>query len=241
MNETDLSKNMTTPLKRESPMLFLFILVVGVLGGFLLSSHFSADDSSESLGQRFDPSNTDNPFSEVLEVSESDAVYGNKNADVIIFEYSDVGCPYCSKFHITGKEIVDDSNGKIAWVYRHLPIVRDFSEVAAKQLECVKNKLGEETFWKVLDKIFSNSSVSGEIVSRLTGEAGLSSIDIDRCLDEDSVESRQVDMHIKQGRVFGFRGTPAGFVSNRKTGKYEVLGGAIPIEQLRYLIESLND
>ena len=221
--------------------MFVFVLVVGVIGGFVLSSNLLPTDSTQTSGFKIDSSGAGNPFGEVLEVDANDAVYGSRDANVVIFEYSDVGCPYCAKFHITGREIVDNSNGQIAWIYRHLPIVRDFSEDASVKLECVKNKFGEGRFWEILDELFSSNDISGETISNIVEKAGLSKSDISRCLAHGSVESDQVKKHINQGRVFGLRGTPSGFVFNRETKKYELLGGALPEEQLQALIDHLDD
>ena len=54
-------------------------------------------------------------------VSEDDHILGNKDAKVVIIEYSDTECPYCKVFHNTLHNIVD-GNEEVAWVYRHYPI-----------------------------------------------------------------------------------------------------------------------
>ena len=78
-----------------------------------------------------------------------DHIYGDANAPVKIIEYSDFECPYCRQFHQTMLKVVDDSEGQIAWVYRHFPL--DFHDGAmpkAMMSECVASAVGNDAFWE---------------------------------------------------------------------------------------------
>ncbi len=55
-------------------------------------------------------------------IQKNDYIRGDKNAEIYLIEYSDLECPFCKRFHPTAKQVVDDYNGKVAWVYRHYPI-----------------------------------------------------------------------------------------------------------------------
>src|SRR3989338_5039043 len=52
--------------------------------------------------------------------SAQDHIVGSPTAPLVLIEYSDFQCPYCNVVHPTLKRIVEESNGQIAWVYRHL-------------------------------------------------------------------------------------------------------------------------
>lgn len=86
---------------------------------------------------------------------ENDHVLGNKDADIVIVEYSDLECLYCKKFHEVLKKVVAESNGNVAWVYRHWPISsHQYSFEKAVASECITKLKGEDSFWKYVDLIF---------------------------------------------------------------------------------------
>ncbi|MEI7688966.1 MAG: thioredoxin domain-containing protein [Candidatus Nomurabacteria bacterium] len=90
---------------------------------------------------------------EVPAVTAEDHIIGSIDAPIIIVEYSDYECPYCKAFQTTIKQIVADSNGNVAWVFRHWPIHQNsFSKLVAA--ECVAKIKGNDAFWKYSDLLF---------------------------------------------------------------------------------------
>lgn len=96
---------------------------------------------------------TDPYIGNISNVTTEDHIIGNINAPIIIVEYSDFDCPYCKKFGNTMKEIVAESNGNVAWVYRHWVVHQSAVEktIAA---ECVSKIKGNDAFWKYTDLVF---------------------------------------------------------------------------------------
>jgi len=90
---------------------------------------------------------------EIPEYEEGDHIIGSKDAEIMIVEYSDLECPYCKRFGETMKEIVAESNGNVAWVYRHW-IVHQNALPKAGASECVAKLKGEDAFWKYIDLVF---------------------------------------------------------------------------------------
>ena len=91
---------------------------------------------------------------EVVLKEEGDHVYGNAEAPIVIIEYSDYECPYCGKFQPDIKQVVDGSNGGIAWIYRHWPIhAGSLDKIVAA--ECVAKLKGNDAFWKYTDLLFA--------------------------------------------------------------------------------------
>jgi hypothetical protein len=84
---------------------------------------------------------------------EGDHIIGNPNAPIVMVEYSDLECPFCKKFGVTAKKIVDESNGQVAWVYRHW-IVHPGALPKAGAAECVAKIKGNDAFWKYIDLVF---------------------------------------------------------------------------------------
>lgn len=90
---------------------------------------------------------------EITEVTAEDHIIGNIDAPIVIVEYSDLECPYCKKFGETMKEVVAESNGNIAWVYRHW-VVHPNALPKAGAAECVAKLKGNDAFWKYVDLVF---------------------------------------------------------------------------------------
>lgn len=91
---------------------------------------------------------------EVPPVDASDHVTGDPSkATVTIIEYSDYECPYCARFHPVLEQVVSESNGTVAWVYRHWPIHQN-SMAKLIAAECVSQLKGNDAFWKYSDLLF---------------------------------------------------------------------------------------
>ena len=178
-------------------------------------------------------------FDVAINISEDDAVYGNREAKVLIFEYSDYECPFCARFHPVAKEVVDESGGDVAWVYRHLPLaIHETAEYGSILGSCVLSNLGNEKFWEYTDTIFKEGLANIKYYRDLAKNVGLSVDQIDECLIDNSDERDLVDSHIGQSIVFGITGTPGGFIA--REGREPVrLAGAIPKTELDRIIKSL--
>lgn len=81
--------------------------------------------------------------------------FGDKNAKVIIIEFSDFECPFCKRFFTDTfpqikKEYID--TGKVVMYYRHYPLpIHPLAKPFAMASECA-NEQGK--FWEFHDKIF---------------------------------------------------------------------------------------
>ena len=208
------------------------LIIVGVVIGVVLSSFFSFSNTNNTI-------KIQNPFGEILSILSTDAVYGNETAEIIVFEYSDLGCPNCARFHKTITDAVDVSQGSLVRVYRHFPVIRDFSLFGAVVSECLKNKLGDDVFFDFLSRAFS-LNLNEPILEKLGLEYGLTNKEIEVCLSNKSKENILIQKYIQQASLVGIRGTPNGFIYNRKTGKHSRLFGAIPTSELKKIINGLK-
>jgi protein-disulfide isomerase len=175
--------------------------------------------------------------------NKNDHIYGNPGALVTLIEYSDFECPFCKRFHSTVKRLVDESNGKVNWVYRHFPIdqlhpVKARREAVAS--ECANELGGNEAFWKFADRFFeltpSNNRTDIDVVlPQIAREIGLEESQFAACL-----ESGKYDKHIEEdlqsAAASGGRGTPWSIILS-KNGKRYPLSGAQPYEAVKRLVE----
>lgn len=90
-------------------------------------------------------------------VTAKDHIRGDINkAKLVLVEYSDFECPFCTRFHSTMVQVIKDYNGQVAWVYRHYPLsFHPTAQPAAEASECVTKVGGNDAFWKFADQAFT--------------------------------------------------------------------------------------
>lgn len=173
-----------------------------------------------------------------------DHVRGNRNARILLFEYSDLECPFCKRFHPTANQVVDAYNGQVAWVYRHFPLdqIHSKADKEAEAVECAKDQGGEDGFWKMTDKIFdvtpSNNGLNLDDLPKLAGDVGLNSNTLKTCLDSGKYAAH-VEEDYQGGIKAGITGTPGNILLDTKTNKTKLIPGAVPFDQFKIAIDDL--
>ncbi len=173
-----------------------------------------------------------------------DHVRGDRKARILLFEYSDLECPFCKRFHPTAKQVVDEYKGTVAWVYRHFPLdqIHSKADKEAEAVECAKDQGGEDAFWKMTDKIFevtpSNNGLNLDDLPKLAGEVGLNSTVLKTCLDSGKYAAH-VEADYQGGIKAGITGTPGNILLDTKTNKTKLIPGAVPFDQFKVAIDDL--
>ena len=174
-------------------------------------------------------------------VSAQDHIYGSINAAVILMEYSDFECPYCSMVIPTLKKIVDSSGGKVAWVFRNLPLPETMhpeARPAAEASECVAAELGNEAYWKFSESVFSNQKDMNSAFYRKTALAlGYNPAKFDNCVAKKTYDKR-IDDDSSEANSNGGNGTPFTIVIG-KNGKVP-LSGAVPEKDFQAAIQKVQ-
>lgn len=90
-------------------------------------------------------------------IKETDWVRGPRDAKVVLVEYSDFQCPACARFYPELLAIEKEYEGKIAFVYRHFPLlqIHKNAEVAGRASEAAGM---QGKFWEMHAKLFENQS-----------------------------------------------------------------------------------
>ena len=181
---------------------------------------------------------------EVDPITDSDHIRGDKDARIVLFEYSDLECPFCKRFHTTAKQAVEDYQGQVVWVYRHFPLDQLHSKARkeAEAVECAQQLGGAESFWALTDKIYevtpANNGLDLETLPSLASGVGLDQGAFKTCLDSGKYKEL-VESHYQSGVKAGVNGTPGNILMDTKTGKTVVIPGAVPIESLKSSIDEL--
>jgi protein-disulfide isomerase len=120
MSEEIVSKEIATVQKNTNTNPYLMPGAI-VIAGLMIAYAVFATQSSPASAPLQAGTGTKTIEEEVLAISEDDHVYGPKDADVFFIEYSDYRCGYCGLFHDTIKKVLEENDGRVAWVYRHTP------------------------------------------------------------------------------------------------------------------------
>lgn len=174
--------------------------------------------------------------SKIVAVSDADHIRGSQDAKVFLIEYSDFECPFCSRFHPTAQQIVDEYGGEVAWVYRHFPLdqIHPRARPAALASECVSELGGEDAFWSFTDEIFTDQTRLNDL-STVASSVGVSGGSFDSCVSNKKYADKVEDQYQK-GLSAGITGTPGNFIVNNN-GDAWLIPGALPFEQIKPVID----
>ena len=174
-----------------------------------------------------------------------DHVFGNPNAQISIIEYSDFECPYCQSFHATPKQIVEQSQGQINWVYRHfpLPFHNPVAQKTAEASECVAEMAGNEAFWIFTDALYERGPINDEgkaldDMLAMADKLGLDKNSFQDCLSSGRHAGRVAE-DLQEGSQIGINGTPGSVLLNNENGAVRLVSGAVPPDSLRASIEQI--
>lgn len=174
---------------------------------------------------------------------EEDHIYGDPDAEVSLIEYSDFDCPFCKRFHPTARQLVDESDGRVNWVYRHFPILSIHPGAGKKSVavECAAELGGREAFWQFTDAIYERASGRGFPESQLLPlavELELDEQKFTECLNSQRHNNR-IQRDLVDGQKSGISGTPGNIILNNKTGDVAAVSGAQPLEALKRAVEEV--
>ena len=183
----------------------------------------------------------------VKPVDGEDHILGNPDAPVKLVEFSDFECPFCKRFHLTMKRLMNEygEDGKVAWVYRHFPLdsLHSKARKEAQATECANELGGNEAFWAYSDRLFevtpSNNRLDLAVLPRIAQEIGLDRAKFEACLEGDSRGGKyaaHIEADVQDAVASGGTGTPFSLVI-APNGKTFPINGAQPYAALKSIID----
>ena len=165
-----------------------------------------------------------------------DHIFGDETATISLIEYSDFECPFCGRVHPTMKQLVEQYDGDVNWVYRHYPLsFHPQAEPAAVASECIADLAGNDAFWAFNDAIFEDGNWDFEAIA---GDAGIDARDFQDCIDSGKFTQKVADQ-MQGGQAAGVTGTPGTVVYNNKTKESRLVSGAQGIASFQSAIDAL--
>ena len=165
---------------------------------------------------------------------------GAADAPVVIVEFTDFQCPYCSRHFVeTFPQIVADyvDTGKVRYVFMDFPLTSIHPEapLAAEAARCAGD---QDAFLEMHHALFerqgewSGRADAGQVFTGFAGELGLDEASFTQCL-ESGQHTAAVQTDLEQGISLGINGTPAFFLNGN------FISGAQPYSVFQQAIESL--
>mgnify|MGYP002780484098 CR=1 FL=1 len=166
---------------------------------------------------------------------------GRADAPMVVYEFSDFGCPFCAKFAqetypTLAREYVE--TGKVRWVF--VPFVMGMfpnGDAAARAGECAAE---QERFWPMHDLLYERQKewkqAGGQaeaLFARYAAELELDAARFASCYREDRGGARTAQNN-QAAAMMGIRATPSFVINGR------VVEGALPVEQFREVLRLLG-
>jgi protein-disulfide isomerase len=220
-----------------TPAVGLFMLVLGLLGGYFLRPLIAPEGvAASTAGTQTSSTNTQTQSSpedrEALMAAILPAVRhftGDPDALITVIEFSDFQCPFCGRFAAdAGRQLQEEyvKSGEVRFGYVHFAFLGPESQWAAEASECAAD---QGLFWEYHDQLFANQS--GENRGAFNKDAlkgfavvlGLEAEAFNACLDSGKY-TQTVQNETSWSQSVGVQSTPT-FVVNG----FPVIG-AQPIE-----------
>lgn len=169
---------------------------------------------------------------------------GNKDAKVVVVNYDDFQCPFCSRMHQTlFPQIYKEYSDRVLFIYKDYPLaeIHPWAVRAAVNANCLAAQ-SSDAYWDFADYLHANQQVvSGQqghdaqntFLDRaavLQGQQhGVDPGKLAACIktqDESAVKAS-----IKEGDAVGVSATPTLFVNG------EEMDGALPVAELRAVLD----
>ncbi len=170
---------------------------------------------------------------------------GAKSAKVVVVNFDDFECPFCSRMHQTlFPEILKEYGDWVTFIYKDYPLVEihPWAVHAAVDANCLATQSGD-AYWDFADYIHAHK---GEVDSQKTPAARFDAIDkmamdqgqkhnvdgakLQACVKAQNEDAVRASM--KEADGLGVNATPTLFVNGQK------IDGAVPIGELRAALDS---
>jgi protein-disulfide isomerase len=168
---------------------------------------------------------------------------GSGAAKVVLIEYSDFECPFCSRFTKTTLADIRSryvKSGQVQIAFRHFPLVQIHSKAmkAAQAAECAG---AQGKFWLLHDAMFEDPSRLDEadLIEKARG-LGLDEKQLGGCING---MAAKVNGEISAAKALEISGTPTILLGLRRSdGRVDIkrrITGAVPIGQVAPIVDSL--
>jgi protein-disulfide isomerase len=140
--------------------------------------------------------------------------FGPTDAKVVIVEFSDFQCPFCSRAATAVHDLKAKYGDKVHFVFRQFPLSFHQNAHISAEASLAANAQGK--FWEFHDKLFANQQkLDRESLEGYAKELGMNVGDFKKALD-DKTYAATVDAEQKLGEEVAVDGTPTMFLNGKR-------------------------
>jgi len=198
------------------------ITICIIFAFFFHSASFAASDDNKLKNEKH----------ELLKIIENDRFLGNKNAKILLIEYSSLGCPHCAEFHInTLPKLKENYIDKDLLVYVHRNFPTNKQSLTASMLASCNNN-----YFSFLHGLFLSQESWGysldfeKSLCNIAKLSGMEKIDFDRCVNDSILKDRIYKDAFKASKILEINATPVFFLNGERIDgsvEYNVLASKI--------------
>jgi protein-disulfide isomerase len=177
----------------------------------------------------------------VRPVGTADHIFGNPGAKVMIVEYSDFDCEFCSGMNDTLHQIIanEGADGSVAWVFREFPLSEIHANAMqhAEAAECAFHAGGNDAFWKFADSLFAHQPVDPSQYGTYASTLGIPGEAFASCFaDASSTVVTRINADRQNALDVGAEGTPYSLILVAGQAPI-VINGAAPYDAVKALVD----
>ena len=171
---------------------------------------------------------------------------GSADAAVVLVEFSDFECPFCSQhFRAAYPQVLKQfvETGQVRYIFKNLPLepIHPNASHAAEAAQCAGE---QKKFWEMHDRLFANQKLlTKSDLRNHAQQLGLHMGEYEACIARGDM-ARRVQDDLVEAKRLGLTGTPT-FLIGRKSGKDLVfthkVTGAHPLHVFRIALHSPSE
>jgi len=233
-------KDQVEKVIKENPSLILGAIEKDP-AGFVQALQNAVKSSKEQMAKKREEEEKkkfENSFSNPLkpEIRSEEVIRGTKGAPLVLVEYSDFECPYCSRGYEVMTKFLEKYKGKASFVYKHQPLsFHPNAMPAARYYEAMRMQ-SHDLASKFHDEIFKKQSKlrNGEsFLKGLAKKLGANMSKLSKDLKSEEITKR-IAQDQKEANKFEMHGTP-GFLLNGIP-----IRGAYPLNHFDKIVKELE-
>jgi len=151
--------------------------------------------------------------------TDADRVLGRLDARIVIVEYGDYDCPHTRRAHGYLSQLLTESAGGLALVFRPFPL-RHIHQNAQALAELMQAISEPARFWAAHERMMAERRMSMEVAERVLSELGFDMAELARGRASAALA---VQAHVDRGLTDGVHSTPSFFFNGAPhDGHYDI-------------------
>ena len=167
-------------------------------------------------------------------------VRGDANASVTLIEYAGFSSSYAKLLHPKLIEFLEANKETMNWGFRHFPngkLTIDYT--AAQATECVAEQLGDDGFWRYVDVLMAEKSLSDKVVYADVRRVGGDASKVQQCVESKKFRAF-VSLYKRHAQTeVQIRISPSFVFMNNKSKQVLVVEGINTVEYLQQVLDKV--